>query len=347
MQPERSGGLKGCRDKISLNVLQAELPGIWGAGGRHPGNQFLSLFRALGERPAAGHGLLPHRPIHPDPEPIFYAPHDPPAGRAPALDLRWGILVFPILAGLASAMDQFIWNTSLKFTQAANATLLGNTSPLWVALIAWLIFRERTRRLFWLGLVLVMGGAAVVLGNDFLRHPTVGLGGSAVDHIGFLLRPLLPVFPAEPPALDTLSHVWLCSLSSTLVLLVICLVSRTPLSGYPTRSYLVMLGAALLPQLTGYLAIGYALGHIPAAIASPTMLGQPVITAILAIPILGERLTPPQWIGGLVALTGIYLVNRSREKPAEAAPLDEADGPKGSAAEGKGRQALDRRLDPK
>jgi drug/metabolite transporter (DMT)-like permease len=129
--------------------------------------------------------------------------------------------------------------------------------------------------------------------------------------------------------------------------LVICLVSRTPLSGYPTRSYVVMLGAALLPQLTGYLAIGYALGHIPAAIASPTMLGQPVITAILAIPILGERLTPPQWIGGLVALTGIYLVNRSREKPIEAVPIDEAPPLKGSTAEGKGRQTLDRRLDPK
>ena len=97
-------------------------------------------------------------------------------GGPSALDLRWGILLFPILAGLASAMDQFIWNTSLKFTQAANATLLGNTSPLWVALIAWVILRERTRRLFWLGLVLVMGGAAVVLGNDFLRHPTLGWG---------------------------------------------------------------------------------------------------------------------------------------------------------------------------
>ncbi|MGD0612814.1 MAG: DMT family transporter [Anaerolineales bacterium] len=268
-------------------------------------------------------------------------------GGPSALDLRWGILLFPILAGLASAMDQFIWNTSLKFTQAANATLLGNTSPLWVALIAWVILRERTRRLFWLGLVLVMGGAAVVLGNDFLRHPTLGWGDLLSITSAFFYGLFYLFSQQSRRRLDTLSHVWLCSLSSTLVLLVICLVSRTPLSGYPTRSYVVMLGAALLPQLTGYLAIGYALGHIPAAIASPTMLGQPVITAILAIPILGERLTPPQWIGGLVALTGIYLVNRSREKPIEAVPIDEAPPLKGSTAEGKGRQTLDRRLDPK
>jgi drug/metabolite transporter (DMT)-like permease len=261
--------------------------------------------------------------------------------------LRWGILLFPVLAGVCSAMDQFIWNTSLKFTQAANATLLGNTSPLWVALIAWLILRERTRILFWLGLVLVLGGAAAVLGSDFLMHPILGWG-DLLSIVSAFFYGLFYLFSQQSRRrLDTLSHVWLCSLTSTLVLLGICLLSRTPLSGYPTRSYLIMAGAALLPQLIGYLAIGYALGHIPAYIASPTMLGQPVITAILAIPILGERPTPPQWIGGLIVLTGIYLVNRSREKPVEGAALAEAPSRQGSAAEPKGRQALDRGLDSK
>ena len=263
------------------------------------------------------------------------------------LDLRWGLLLFPILAGMASAMDQFIWNSSLKFTLAANATLLGNTSPLWVALIAWLILRERPRSLFWVGLVLVMGGAAVVLGSDFMRHPTLGWG-DLLSIVSAIFYGLFYLFSQQSrQRLDTLSHVWLCSLASTLLLLVICLAGRTPLSGYPTRSYLVMLGAALLPQLIGYLAIGYALGHIPAFIASPTMLGQPVITAILAIPILGERPALPLWIGGLVALTGIYLVNRSRERPAEPVPLPGATGPKRLGAEGEGRQPLGGSLDPK
>jgi drug/metabolite transporter (DMT)-like permease len=50
------------------------------------------------------------------------------------------------------------------------------------------------------------------------------------------------------------------------------------------------------------------------------MLGQPVMTALLAIPILGESLHPVQWIGGLVVLAGIYLVNRSRDTKTPAAP---------------------------
>jgi len=234
-------------------------------------------------------------------------------GTSSALVLSWGMLLFPVLAGLASAMDQFIWNFSLRFTSAANATLLGNTSPLWVALAAWLIFRERTRGLFWLGLGLTLSGAAAVLSSDFLRHPTLGWGDllsicSASFYAAFYL-----FSQRSRQRLDTLSHVWLVSLTSTLLMLVLCLIMGAPLGGYPLHTYLLLLGAALVPQLTGYLALGYALGHLPASVVSPTMLGQPVLTALLAIPILGEQLHPVQWIGGLVVLAGIYLVNRSRE----------------------------------
>ena len=44
------------------------------------------------------------------------------------------------------------------------------------------------------------------------------------------------------------------------------------------------------------------------------MLGQPVVTALLAIPLLGETLGMGQVIGGAAVLAGIYLVHASREK---------------------------------
>jgi len=89
---------------------------------------------------------------------------------------------------------------------------------------------------------------------------------------------------------------------------------KMPITGYPTQSYLAFLGAALVSQVGGYISIGYALGHLPASVVSPTLIGQPVVTAILAIPLLGEGLRTEQWLGGLVVLAGIYLVHRSREE---------------------------------
>jgi drug/metabolite transporter (DMT)-like permease len=253
----------------------------------------------------------------------FYLRHTVRTHRTPrATSLRWGIVMLPVLAGLGSALDHFVWNTSLKYTSAANATLLGNTAPLWVALAAWLFFRERTKGLFWLGLVLTMGGALAVLSYDFLRHPVIGWGDLLALATGMFYAVFFLFSQRSRQHFDTLSHVWICSLSSTLVLLILILATGSALTGYSLHTYLMFLAAALLPQLTGYLAMGYALGHLPASIVSPTMLGQPVLTALLAIPLLGETLQPVQWIGGLVVIAGIYLVHRSREVVPQSLPGD-------------------------
>src|SRR5512133_2523167 len=59
----------------------------------------------------------------------------------PAIQSR--SIVFPLLAGIFTACDLGLWTASLTFTTASNATLLGNTAPLWVALGAWLILKHK------------------------------------------------------------------------------------------------------------------------------------------------------------------------------------------------------------
>jgi drug/metabolite transporter (DMT)-like permease len=224
------------------------------------------------------------------------------------------ILLFPLLGGIFTALDHGTWNSSLRYTSAANATLLGNTAPLWVALFAWLVFREKLRGLFWVGLAFALTGALIVLGSDFIRHPTIGLGDMLALSAGVFYAGYFLVTERGRQKLDTLSYVWLVDLIAAFALLFISLGMNMPLTGYPTQTYLAFLGAALVSQVGGYLSIGYALGHLPASVVSPTLIGQPVVTALLAIPLLGEALRIEQWVGGLVVLVGIYLVHRSRER---------------------------------
>ncbi len=222
------------------------------------------------------------------------------------------ILLFPILGGIFTALDHGTWNSSLRYTSAANATLLGNTAPLWVALFAWLVFRQKLRGLFWVGLAFALAGAAIVLGSDFIRHPSIGLGDMLALAAGVFYAGYFVVTERGRQKMDTLSYVWMVDLIAAFTLLLISLGMRMPLTGYPPQSYLAFLGAALVSQVGGYLAIGYALGHLSASVVAPTLIGQPVVTALLAIPLLGEALRTEQWIGGLVVLVGIYLVHRSR-----------------------------------
>jgi drug/metabolite transporter (DMT)-like permease len=222
------------------------------------------------------------------------------------------ILLFPILGGIFTALDHGTWNSSLRYTSAANATLLGNTAPLWVALFAWLILRQKLKGSFWVGLAFALAGAMIVLGSDFIRHPTIGLGDLLALAAGVFYAGYFIVTERGRQKMDTLSYVWLVDVIATLTLLAITLGLRMPLTGYPTQSYLAFFGAATVSQVGGYLAIVYALGHLPASIVSPTLIGQPVVTALLAIPLLGEALRTEQWVGGIVVLMGIYLVHRSR-----------------------------------
>jgi drug/metabolite transporter (DMT)-like permease len=224
------------------------------------------------------------------------------------------ILLFPLLGGIFTALDHGTWNSSLRYTSAANATLLGNTAPLWVALFAWLVFRQKLRGLFWVGLALALGGAVIVLGSDFILHPSIGFGDLLAITAGVFYAGYFLVTERGRQKLDTLSYVWLVDLIAAFTLFMICLGLRMPLTGYPPQTYLAFLGAALVSQVGGYLSIGYALGHLPASIVSPTLIGQPVMTALLAIPLLGETLRTEQVLGGLVVLVGIYLVHRSRVK---------------------------------
>ncbi|CAG0927828.1 hypothetical protein TFLX_00648 [Thermoflexales bacterium] len=94
------------------------------------------------------------------------------------------------------------------------------------------------------------------------------------------------------------------------MLLIFNMVSGQPLTDYPLSTWLSLLALSVITHVGGWLAINYALGHIPASIVSVTLLGQPVLTAILAIPLLGEALFPLQVIGGILVLIGIYIVNR-------------------------------------
>jgi drug/metabolite transporter (DMT)-like permease len=115
--------------------------------------------------------------------------------------------------------------------------------------------------------------------------------------------------------MDTLTFNTVAIVGSTVTLLLACLIHGDPLTGYPARAWMALLGLGLVSQLGAYLALVYALGHLPATVTSVGLLGQVPLTAVLAIVFLGEPLSAVQISGGLAVLAGIYVVNR---RPSDA-----------------------------
>ena len=223
-------------------------------------------------------------------------------------------IIYPILGGVFTALDFSFWNTSIFYTSASNATLLGNTAPLWVALGAWLIFREKLPHHFWTGLLLALGGATLIMGTDFFIHPSIGFGDLLAIIAGIFYGGYYLSTQRGREYFDPLSYVWLMGAFASVSLAVINISLSNSLFDYSQKTWLAFIGTALISQLIGYIAVSYAMGHLPAAIVAPTMVAQPIVTTIIAIPLLGEIPLPIQIVGGVIALAGIYLVNRAYQK---------------------------------
>ena len=224
---------------------------------------------------------------------------------------RSGVLL-AVLGGFFFAGDLALWTTGITLSGATMPTLMANTAPLWVGLGSMLLFREQQNRLFWLGLVVAMGGAALILGQDLQQAAGAGLGTflgllAAIFYGGYYLAT-----QRGRDFLSTLAYFWIATASSAVFLLVLNLLLGRPFTGYDRPTYLYFLALGVVVQVFGWLAINYAQGYLPASIVAPTLLGQPIVTAILAVLLLKEAFSPWHIAGGVVVLAGVYLVHWSR-----------------------------------
>jgi drug/metabolite transporter (DMT)-like permease len=235
--------------------------------------------------------------------------------REPLSGRTWGIIV---LGGLCFALDLALYNTSILRTSAANATLLGNNTPIVVGLLTWILFRRRPQPAFWLGLVLAIGGSLVILWADFAQHAQFGTGDLMALGAAACFAVYLLATEEVRATTSTLRFLRLAMIATTLVLLILNLAMGISLRVPHRHTWWALLGLGLVSQLGGYLALTYALGHLPATITSISLLAQGPLTAAMAAILLGEPLRLPQIVGGMLVLSGVALAHRKRHPEEEA-----------------------------
>ena len=222
------------------------------------------------------------------------------------------------LGGLFFALDLALYNTSILRTSAANATLLANNTPIVVGLLSWAVFRRRPAGAFWLGLLLALSGTLVIVWADLGKQVQFGQGDLMSLGAAACFAVYLMVTEQVRTTTSTLTFLRLAMVASTLALLLINLLMGVSLGLPHGRTLWAVLGLGLISQLGGYLALTYALGHLPATITSISLLTQGPITAVLARLLLGEPLSAAQIAGGALVLSGVGLAHRQRHPEEEA-----------------------------
>jgi drug/metabolite transporter (DMT)-like permease len=222
-----------------------------------------------------------------------------------------------IAAGFFLALHFATWITSLEYTSVASSTALVSTTPLWIGLANFALFRERPSRLMAIGIVLSLAGSLFIFQADSLhaapgRSPQLGnllaVAGSW-SFAGYLLtgRRLRAVLPLP-------AYIWLAYGVAALILLAACAASATPLRGFAAPAWLALLGLALGPQLLGHTAYNWSLRHVSATFVAVVTLGEPVVSAALAFFLFGEGFTSLQAFGFVLLVSGIWFAARGERR---------------------------------
>jgi drug/metabolite transporter (DMT)-like permease len=96
-------------------------------------------------------------------------------------------------------------------------------------------------------------------------------------------------------------------LASTVYLAVVCIWMNEPFSGFSNSGWFVLLIQAVVCQLMAWLSVSYATQHMRPTRVSLSLLGQAVLTSILAWAFLDEKITINMVIGGIILLLGIRI----------------------------------------
>ena len=215
-------------------------------------------------------------------------------------------------AGFFLAADLVAWHWSLRFVDVATATLLGNTTPIWVALAGYLMFGERFSARFVGGLsISLIGIAFLVAGGegdiriDDASGVVLALLG-AICYAGYLRG----VKAARDRVRLGPVMFWTAAIGAAWLLPVALLTESTVVPS-TMRGLLALMGLAFLSQVLGQGLITWSLAHLPAGFSSVVLLANPVASAYFAWLVLGETLAALQTAGCAIVLVGIYLARPS------------------------------------
>ena len=228
-------------------------------------------------------------------------------------------------AGVLLALHFTCWITSLEYTNVISSVVLVTTTPVWVTLFSPLFLNEKLPRSFTTGLVVALLGITIIplssicslslngvqctWETDF--KAIEGLTGNVLAMLGaWCMAGYMIVGRRVRKTLSNQSYSFVVYAVAGITLLVISLLTKQPLLQVSPGNFVWLILLAIIPQNIGHSFLNWALGKLPAAYVSLSLLGEPVSSTLLALIFLSEQPAALEVLGSVIILFGIYWANR-------------------------------------
>ncbi len=226
------------------------------------------------------------------------------------LRTHWRILL--VLGFLGITLYQLLAYQAIALTTALNVLLITATSPLFMALVGWIGFREAITGRVAAGIALsIVGVIVVITDGDWvaLRELRFNLGDLIM--VGAVLvwatySNLLKARPRELSQAGLLTATALAGMTCTLPIFLWSTASGTRVA-LTWTNLLAILYIGIFASVVAYAAWNQGVSLVGATRAGLFINLMPIFGGVLAILFLGERPESAYWLGASLVFAGIFV----------------------------------------
>ncbi len=225
-------------------------------------------------------------------------------------------LYFTLLGFLGISFHQWLQSNGLQTAQATTTAWIVATSPAFIAILGWLILKEKLNLLQSSGIVLAMLGVLVVVSKGNFSNISIGNFGTVGDFLILISSVNWAVFSIiSRHGLKTHPSTRLTFWVMTIGWLITSIAffadkSYTEIPLLDSRGWWALIFLGIFTTGLAYIAWFDALAQLSSAQTGAFLFIEPLSSMVVAAIVLKEQVTLAAIFGGAIILFGIWLVNR-------------------------------------
>ena len=205
----------------------------------------------------------------------------------------------------------FFWG--VRNTSIANATLLGNTGPLFTVGLTFLIYKTISKKVFY-SLLIALFGVLLIQRSEIDSKSTALMGNLVSLLSGFCIAVVYMVAKNIRKKNNTITYGRSLFFFAATTIALVCFFTNISPFAFQVKDLPWFLFLGFVPSILGHNSLNYALKFLsPTAIAS-IPLGEPIIASLFGWILLGEKIPVDYFIGAPFVLIGICFILNYSEK---------------------------------
>lgn len=208
---------------------------------------------------------------------------------------------------------QILWLSGLSMTTAGHVALVYTLLPIFTALLAAPILKERISKAKWLGILIALAGAVLLAVEDGISFDSRYLLGDLTVLLAVLCWSFYTVF-AKPTASrigvqQTLTLAFMMSIPISVVVSFSATAEQSWVS-VSAVAWVAILYLVFASTAGANMLFVFALKHLPSTQVAAFVYVQPIIAAIASVLLLGDVLTLTFLVAGALIFLGMLIFLR-------------------------------------